>query len=92
MSKIEYGECVICEYCDWSDDKTWCHNKKGARYGDTKYHIADCGCDQWKPCKEYKEEILKEHEVKKPSYGNGYIDNPWSEWQKKAYRKGLYHD
>lgn len=92
MKKIDFGECVNCEFCDWNRKDTWCINEKGAHFGDTDYHIADCGCDQWKPCKEYKEEIMKEHEVQKPSYGNGYVENPWSAWKQKAYKKGLYHE
>ena len=84
--------CVTCEYCDWNQEKTWCNNKKGSHYGEKNYHIGDTGCSQWKPCEQYREEVLHEHEVKKPAYGNGYIDNPWNEWQKKAYKKGLFRD
>ena len=94
MRKYEDDEkvCVTCEYCDEFQEKTWCNNKKGAHYGDTDYHIADTGCDQWKPCEEYKEELKVVQEKKKPSYGNGYISNMWDEWQKKAYKKGLYNE
>lgn len=82
--------CVTCEYCDWNQGKTWCNNKKGSHYGEKNYHIGDTGCSHWKPCELYREEVL--HEVKKPAYGNGYIDNPWSDWQKKAYKKGMIHE
>ena len=85
--KKEFGECVNCEYCDWHREDSWCKNKKGRYFGETNYHIADTGCEHWKPCELYREEVLHEHEVKKPSYGNGYISNPWYEWQKKVYRK-----
>lgn len=84
--------CVYCEYCDWNQKKTWCNNPKGAHYMDTHYHIADVGCDKWKPCEEYLEERREAEARSKPSYGNGYISNPWEEWQKKAQRKGLYHE
>lgn len=93
MRKVNDDEkvCVYCEFCDWNQEKTWCNNPKGRHYGDTHYHIADSGCDYWKPCDVYKEEYMND-EPKKPSYGNGYIDNPWSEWQKKAYKKGMIHE
>ena len=94
MRKYEDDEkvCVYCEYCDWNQNNTWCNNKRGSYYGETDYHIADTGCDKWKPCKSYIEEISEAEARSKPSYGNGYIENPWSEWKKKAYRKGLYHE
>lgn len=92
MSKIEYGECVNCEYCDTDNKKSWCKNPKGGHYGDTHYHIADTYCEQWKPCEEYKRELDEAEARKKPSYGNGYIDNPWNEWLKKAYKKGMIHE
>ena len=94
MRKYDDGEkiCVTCEYCDHFREDTWCMNKKGAHFGDTHYHIADVGCDGWKPCEEYKCELEEAEARKKPAYGNGYIDNPWSDWQKKAYKKGMIHE
>ena len=32
MRKIEYGECVNCEYCDTDNEKSWCKNPKGGHY------------------------------------------------------------
>lgn len=39
--------------------------------------------DKSKPCEQRQEKSPQDHENKKPEYGNGYIENPWSEWKKK---------
>lgn len=84
--------CQTCAYLDDMSDSSWCMNPRGARYKDTHYHIADTGCDKWKPDESYLE-MLREAEARsKPSYGNGYVSNVWDEWQKKAYQKGMIHE
>lgn len=90
MSKLPKDErvCVMCEYYDELNEGSWCKNPKGAYYGQVDYHVGDVGCSrfkEWKDLDDFKE-------PRKPSYGNGYVSNIWDEWQKRAYRKGLYHE
>ena len=90
MPKLPKDEwvCVYCEYYDELNEKTWCKNPKGAYYGKINYHVGDVGCSHFKEWKEAKDF----DRPTKPSYGNGYIENPWSQWEKKAYKKGLYRE
>ena len=85
----KYDDSKVCVMCDYYDPDTVCSNPRGKyrNLSTSDVPISEVGCDRFKQWKEDKAE-----EPKKPSYGNWYIDNPWSEWQKKAYKKGMIHE
>ena len=84
MSKLPKDEwcCVMCEYYDGTNDKSWCKNPKG-----TFFMLVISGANISKNGR--KQLILINQ---RNSNGDGYVTNIWDEWQKKAYRKGLYHE